>query len=459
MSTLSVLTCLGAIAASGASADPTVVRATVYPASSGSVSSPSVSLSTLEHCPQYSGPTYTYLYPGEQPYAPPVGSSWALSNVLSCGLKVPLADVTSVQVYSPRFGFQAPLASADLTDPSQFQAGGALPVISYAQGGEESTYVRPWRGGADQNANDQVIEDGSPVVIVVYENGPALDVVATQHTVSTTNKAVTVRFGATVRTDAGAALHASALTWSWNFGDNRTSTSRMPTHSFVPGVYPVTVQVTDHGTGSGGTDTITVRADSAGGNGNSPNGPDHSNGNHPGGPAGTGSANATATPGQGHTQKSTTGGQQKPQRHSTGQTTPAASGGSTAGGSAPPPVGGSAPPPVPSVKPSTNSTPASTRHTSVPVRKRRTPAIGASPQAPVVDGRLISEVTTLAPSASPLVQVVHTPLATAPSVRPARSASVLPVLAAGLIVVLLLGLGAGSELRGRRDWRALLFGS
>ncbi len=332
-----------------ASADPTVVSATVYPASSGSVSSPSVSLSTLDNCPQYPGPTYTYLYPGEQPYAPPVGSSWALSTVLSCGLKVPLGGVTSVQVYSPRFGFEAPLASAQLTDPSQFQGGGALPVISYAQGGDQSTYVRPWLGGSDQNANDEVIADGSPVAIVVYENGPALDVLATQQTVSTTKKAVTVRFSATVRTPSGSAVPTSALTWSWNFGDGATSTDRSPAHSFVPGAYPVTVQVTDHSSGSGGTDTITVRADSASGNGNTPNGPAHSNGNHPGGPAGRGGANTSTAFGRSLGRKRTTGGKQEPQRHPTDQTTPATSGGS--------PADGSAAPSAPSFQPSTTSTP------------------------------------------------------------------------------------------------------
>ncbi len=91
--------------------------------------------------------------------------------------------------------------------------------------------------------------------------------------------------------------------------------------------------------------------------------------------------------------------------------------------------------------------------------KPRGPAIGLSPQAPVIDGRLISDVTPLPPGASPLVQVVNNPLATAPAVRPVTRGSLVAVLASGILVVLLLGLGAGRELRGRRDWRALLFGS
>jgi hypothetical protein len=62
---------------------------------------------------------------------------------------------------------------------------------------------------------------------------------------------------------------------------------------------------------------------------------------------------------------------------------------------------------------------------------------------------LVSDVTPLAPGASPLVRVVPAAVATAPAARQAIRASPLPALGAGFAVLLLLGLGAGHELRGR----------
>jgi hypothetical protein len=73
----------------------------------------------------------------------------------------------------------------------------------------------------------------------------------------------------------------------------------------------------------------------------------------------------------------------------------------------------------------------------------------------VVTGRLISDVTALPPDASPLVQAVPAPAASAPAVRRAIGTSLLPGLAAGFAVLVLLGLGAGRELRGLRGLRGL----
>ena len=74
-------------------------------------------------------------------------------------------------------------------------------------------------------------------------------------------------------------------------------------------------------------------------------------------------------------------------------------------------------------------------------------------------GRLISDVTPVPANDSPLVKLAQGPPATAPAIQPATSASLVPALVAGFVVLLLLGLGAGNELRGRRDWRTLLFRS
>jgi hypothetical protein len=70
-----------------------------------------------------------------------------------------------------------------------------------------------------------------------------------------------------------------------------------------------------------------------------------------------------------------------------------------------------------------------------------------------VTGDLISHVVTLPLASSPLVHPESG--GTSPVVRQGVSASPIPALVAGLIIVLLLGLGAGRELRGRRAWRTL----
>lgn len=70
-----------------------------------------------------------------------------------------------------------------------------------------------------------------------------------------------------------------------------------------------------------------------------------------------------------------------------------------------------------------------------------------------MSGQLISDVTTLPGGASPLVHV--TPAAAAPgvAVRQASRLSAAPAAAGVLAAGLLLVLGAGRELRGRRRWR------
>jgi hypothetical protein len=68
-------------------------------------------------------------------------------------------------------------------------------------------------------------------------------------------------------------------------------------------------------------------------------------------------------------------------------------------------------------------------------------------------GLLVSDVTPLAADVSPLVHIVPAAVATAPPARQAIRASLLPPVGAGFAVLVLLGLGAGRELRGRRGRR------
>lgn len=75
--------------------------------------------------------------------------------------------------------------------------------------------------------------------------------------------------------------------------------------------------------------------------------------------------------------------------------------------------------------------------------------------SPVVSGLLISAVSPIAATQSPLVHTQPASVASAPARRVGASPTPLPAVAGGLAVVLLLGLGAGRELRGRRAWRTL----
>ena len=448
-----------AFAGGVAAADQTVVSATVYPSGSGSVTTPTATLPGLNNCQQYptqeSGWSPITLYssgqpnPSGQPYQPAQGASWELSTVLTCGMNVPLNNVTGVQVYSPHYGFDTTeLTNAELTGASQFHdpaAPDALPVVSNDEG--QNTYVRPWLGGADQNAKDQVVEDGAPVTIVVYENGAELTVVASATTVSKGSKHEKVRFSATVRTSSGSTVPTSALSWSWNFGyGGSSSSSPTPKHSFVAGTFPVSVQVTDHKTGAGGTDTIDVNAGNPGGNGNSPTGPNNSSGDHPGGSAG--GPNDSATTGKSHSGKgTTTNGQNKQTTTTSTEGSGGTSGTGTGTGTTPAPIVPN-PTPAPPI-------PAPRSATHPPTRVNKPPAA----TGPLVTGRLISDVIPVPANDSPLVKVAQGPPATAPAIRPATTTSFVPALSAGIAVVLLLGLGAGNELRGRRDWRTLLFRS
>jgi hypothetical protein len=67
-----------------------------------------------------------------------------------------------------------------------------------------------------------------------------------------------------------------------------------------------------------------------------------------------------------------------------------------------------------------------------------------------VTGLLIGDVVPLPADESPLVHPIPAPSATAPARQAPPSASKLPVVAAVVAVMLLLGLGAGRELRGVR---------
>lgn len=430
-------------AAAPARGDQTVVTATVYPGQ-GSARAMSAGLSTLSNCPPPPGVSNPmYLYPGGQPFGWPSGSTWTVSTVLTCGLGLAAGSVTDVQVQSPTQGIEAPLSAADLSDPGQWhdpQAPDALPLVTVD--GDQVTYFRPFRGGSDANARDEVLASGAPVGLLVYENGSMLTVNASQRRRQHTSKTITVSFAAGAHDASGAAIAASRLHMSWSFGDGATSTAATPSHSFATGVdYYVTVQVTDPATGAAGAATVVVDAATPGsGSGNRTGGSTPTRSTSPAGP-----------------------GKPRPQHHSTAPqtttstTTPATTGTATTPTTSPATTTAPTPTPTPqtTVPPTTPAPPPVTPAPTPTHRRARRPASHhrQTPPAPVghgavVAGRLISDVTPLAPQSSPLVSAAAAPPAS--SVRQATTGSSTPAIAAPLAVVMLLGLGVGRELRGRR---------
>jgi hypothetical protein len=433
-----------------ASADQTVVSATIYPASAGNVSHVAVGLQALEACPEYSGSNPIYLYPPGQPLQL-TETSWPLSTVLSCGLQVPLSDITNVQVLSPSQGFEAPLSSVDLTDPTRYQdpqAPNALPVISVDGTEDQTTYARPFRGGADANARDEVTETSAPIALVVYANGPPLIVHAFARTLSSTRTITKAKFNANVQTTAGTMVPASSLAWSWTFGDGGTSAAATPTHRFAAGSYDVTVQVSEVNGGAGGTATIQFVT---------PAKPTSDHTNQSGGKHPTKSTSPTGTENGKHSD------------HQGGQTGSHPSGGSRTSPTTTSPQSTTTTQPTTTTHPASTTTQPTTSTASAPTRppartappprraapRRRTPAARTAPAGPLVTGRLISNVTTLPQGSSPLVHLTSA-AAAPPQVRQATRSRSLAAPGAALAVAALLGLGAWWELRGRRRSRAVL---
>jgi hypothetical protein len=451
-------------AATASQADVTVVTATVYDGSAGSgASQTAISASTLDGCPLYSGSNPVYLYPGDSPVAPVLGSSWALGTVITCGLQIPASSIAGVQVDNPTAGFETELSSAQLEDPSQWSDPGApdaLPFISQDGVEDQNTYVRPWLGGSDDNAIDQIVES-APIAIVVYEGSQPLTVTATAQQLSSSD----YQFSATVTSPAGA-VNPADLTYDWSFDDGSVDSSLLaPTHTFAPGRYPVTVQVTDAADGLGGTDTIDVQVGSlstgtttipAGGAtttpGTTPTGPSRSSGKTPAAPAPK--HRKTRSSGKPHRHKSTTSTPSKSTTTSTASSAPATV--------TPAPV---TPAPVTSAPvtpaPATATTPATTP-SSKPAAKRRNPAAKrrarrSTPSRPakrphqrtatgqLITGRLLTGVIAVPVDESELVQTVR---GSAPRLG-AGGSTTAGLAGGGAAVLLLFGLGAGQELRWR----------
>jgi hypothetical protein len=434
-----------------ADTNPTLVTATVY-APNGTTSA-SATLAQVSGCqPPYSGPTQMAAHGPSSAYSVqfPPASTWALSTALQCGLSLP--GVREVAVVGPKGELEDPLSAADLTPSSYSDAPGAVPVIS-EDGTEQVTYFRPWRGGNDDNADDKVV-GSSPIELLVWESQSPLRVTLPAPSVSDT----AASFAAQVTNPDGTAVPAADLTWSWNFGDGvGTSSEAQPSYRFTgSGNFHVTVQVNDPRTHEAGLASRDVRISSSSATGATPQngagsipqggaaptGPQQSSGTTPGAPSGP--RQPTATPGTSpHSPRASPAHARSPTptrtaSHQTSATT--ASSGSGESG----------------ISPSAASTVSRAGHTAAPTVGRHPAQASETLRGTLVAGRLISGLTPL--PRGTILAGRPGPRPTAPGVRRAVRASILPGLAAGLVVLALLGLGAGRELRWVR-WHSSRLGS
>ncbi|HTX01035.1 MAG TPA: PKD domain-containing protein [Acidimicrobiales bacterium] len=442
--------------AGGARADsqsPLVVATVYHPG--GSPTTATVSLSDLQarsgECPQYQQASMREL--GRQgwievPLPPSTASTgtWTLGGLLQCMTPaIPSGAVTGVTIDesdgSAEEGAGSQITTADLASPSDFQNAAENPVIS--DEGTEVEYDRPWRGGSDEDYEDEVNE-APPLSIDVYE-GPALDVTATASR-TTVSPGTTVSFTAAVTgaDDAG-------LAYDWNFDGGAANSSQVsPEITFqTPGVWDVTVLVTDAAGGGGGAEVpITVTGGAPASGSGSPTGPTKSSGKTRGAAAGRAQPRSSTT-GASPKSDSTTG----PAKGSgtrdtaTGNRASAATSAPSTGGAS---SGSSAPG-------QTTRRPARAHVQSRHGAGRAHPASRAAPArtspARPVEGQLIAGLIPVAPAASPLVRSQAAVIASAPARRSPPASSILKIVGAAAAIVVLLALGAARELEAARWWR------
>lgn len=378
------------------------VTALVYRAGSAVALSDSATVGQLEaSCPPYAGPNIElYQADGSQTPGQLVSAkAWSLGTLLGClPVPVPLGPVTGVTV----IGLSGPeltgpadpsqLSPGDLASPSDFANPLESPVL-YSDG-SGVIYDRPWRGGADANADAQVVEAApTPFGFEVFEG--ALLNVEVSATPTNLPAGGTVSFNASVSGEPA----GSPLEYSWDFdGAAAASAAPAPTVNFTSaGYYLVTLQVTDTA-GGGGAATIPVTVSSGTAttptatHSDTPTGPQQSSGT---GPRAKPGKHPAATPGSARTGRNASGPS-------------AASGGRRTTSSR----GATAPPAATSASTSTStstaatSAGASTAASSTPSRAagsraphaatHHSPLHGGAPaRGSLVSGRLISDVTLL----------------------------------------------------------------
>jgi hypothetical protein len=459
-----------------AAADDTtpVVSATIY-GSPGTPSTASVTVGDLQanatQCPVYNGPSleqYGTGAPGGG--VPPTSETWSIPTLLEC-MGIQPGAVTYVDVLNqdgqPYDRQSAELTHADLTTPNDWANRAEQPIIVYGgSSSEPSYYYRPARSADDNNFADSVGYP-APINIEVFE-GQSLNVA-----ISAVPQTVTA--GGTVDLSARATGLTGTVTYHWDFGNGKTSTEPTPQATYThAGTFPIGLQVSDSHGDEGIAQTVPVTVNSSSGppptttgttttpgNGlpdgsTSPTGPQH--GSHTPHTGNSGTPGGRQTPGSKTGSKK--GGTQHGHSHRKSRHSASSTGGS---GSGPSPTGQqasnlpSSPLPIATTPRPTTAHRAATGQRSPATLK--SPAPPASTGAKLVTGRLVSALVALPLSTSPLVHPEAGGRTPQPAVRQGVTVSPLGALAAALVIVGLLGLGAGRELRGRRAWRRLTFGA
>ncbi len=380
------------------------------------------------------GTNYPLRSTSQSPSANPVSNAISVSKLLTlAGLNPPTVNHTQLMRQS---GSWSILETADLTDPSARFEGGLAPIFWI--NGSETQYLRPLRGPSDTNGNDAIVaSNGSPLDVYVY-SGPLLKV-SGRATPSKAGIKQAVTFTARV---SNRSPRDGALTYRWSFQDGATATGPTVTHRYVvAGAWYPVVTVQGAGNDSGGASPpipVSVGATPVGAGAGKPGGGNPNRLSSPGGPVNSQGKTPNAAPTNNPSQSSGS----QPSSHPQSPTSP-----------------GGSPSPSASRQPSTTPAPSSKRSKVKPagVPRRRTgvsghqrPLVRLAPEAPVVKGRLISALVPV--SSVQLVQqdspAQPVDQAHAPSAR-LGGGSVPPAAAiiGGCAIILLLGAGAGSELR------------
>ena len=384
-------------------------------------------------------------------------SSTPVSNAISVGELLTLAGVPAVSVNHTEIerlsGGSSRLGSADLTDPSARFLGGAKPIFWI--NGSETQYLRPLRGASDTNGNDQIVASGGDALDFYIYSGPVLNVTA-RATPAKVDIKQSVTFTAHVTNHTAS---DGALTYKWAFQDGSTATGTSVRHSYaVAGTWYPAVTVQGAGNDSGGVSPpipVTVGAPNTTGSNGSPGSDKNTTAGH-GGPNTSHGTTPHSAPTHKRTAGSgankTSGSNRAPTQpaHSTPKdTTPSQS--TTPQATRPP----ATTPTVPTASP---DKPVAKAHHAAAKPRRSTShkktLAQRDPGTTLVHGRLVSDV--IAVSAAQLAQQTRT-VAQSPSPARAPSArlgggSVPPLagLAGGCVIILLLGSGAGLELRSQR---------
>ena len=351
----------------------------------------------------------------------------------------------------PQIGTDAVLTPSDLTMPSDFANAQEWPVFWDAG---TVDYVRPSRSATDDNAADAVQSDGLELDVYI-DGAKPLNLTVTA---SPANPDVNAPVTLSIDVPAG----AKNETYDWSFDDGSPdSTVVSPTRSFpVAGIYDVTVQASgtvdgygslklEVGSPSPQAATTPVKSGPAKSSGGTPRG---SAGTRKHGPATAKQHSAKKRPSEQRATATTT------QTSTDAASQPSTPGGGSAGGRGSG-GGGSAAGHNPSSGPGAADSPASSlgisqiaaasKHDRTPVRE---PPAKVGRHDRQVSGRVLGTVEPLPGGIEKLEQTAAS-AGSAPALAGPAGPGPWALIAAFAVVLLLLGLGAGRELRHVRSAR------